>query len=137
MSRGSSKYIRLLRTIKVILNTCAPRSGRSWRVNQRNCMLGFVVKKTPGTSEPTSRQNQTAGSCAARPVHILRSIARDRAFKDDSCGDVASVPESPEFRWAQTKHVMEGFSEAMLSVVTCVRRNRLYRVISALQSLGC
>lgn len=47
MSKGSSRYIKLLSTIKVMLTACAPRRGRSCRANQRNCVLGFVAKETP------------------------------------------------------------------------------------------
>src|SRR5947207_391543 len=99
MSRGSSKNIKLLSTIKDTLTAYARRRGRSWRANQRNCMLGFVVKGTPGTSRPTSRQDQAVGFCPARPFHILRWSASHRAFRDDSCSDVASLPEPPEFYW--------------------------------------
>src|SRR5258708_22941818 len=48
--RGSSRYIKLLSTISVILSACAPRSGRTCRANHLNCLLGIAVKSTPDDS---------------------------------------------------------------------------------------
>src|SRR5204863_9625192 len=55
----------------------------------------------------------------------------------DSCFNVASLLDAPDFRWSQPKHVIEGFPEAVISVIPRVGCDRLYWLIRVLQLFCC
>src|SRR6266478_6405691 len=100
MIRGSSRNIKLLRTIKDALSTCARMRGCNWRANHRSCLLVFAIDNAPTTS--TRPYPETCVNMRCRFLHVAATESGE-AVLNTSRYSLFQAPDPPEFHRSHVK----------------------------------